>query len=135
MAAENKHLNFVNFLLKNGADVTFLNNSDIISLHLAAKHGDIPTVEQQLTKKTYEKMGYHSALHWASDQGHAAVVVFLLQNIGNLIEFDRNGFSPLHLAARSGHLKICQLLLENGSNVNVGIKGGGKNSLHYLFGS
>ena len=57
-----------------------------------------------------------SALHWASDRGHAAVVDLLLAAGANPGTADGEGQTPLHYAASCGHRASAERLLAAGAD-------------------
>ncbi|XP_062852491.1 diacylglycerol kinase iota isoform X2 [Trichomycterus rosablanca] len=66
-------------------------------------------------------LGGHSALHLASQNGHAEVVSFILQNVSRLIldlTDKETGDTALHKAARQRHHEVSRLLIEAGASSN-----------------
>jgi ankyrin repeat protein len=63
--------------------------------------------------------GQFTALMWASYQGHARVVEYLLQCGANVDALDEHGLSSLSWAAGRNHLDIVRLLLTAGASPNL----------------
>ncbi|KDO29922.1 hypothetical protein SPRG_05111, partial [Saprolegnia parasitica CBS 223.65] len=61
-------------------------------------------------------------LYIASENGHEAVVGFLLGAQANANQGDYYGTTPLHIAAQNGHETVVQLLLGAGADVNKGME-------------
>lgn len=57
-------------------------------------------------------------LHWATRQGHASIIVILLQSGANPGARDGEGCAAIHLAAQFGHTAIVGYLIAKGQNVN-----------------
>ncbi len=63
---------------------------------------------------------HYSALHRASQLGHAEIVEILLRHGANIHELsDRVSWRPFLLAAKHGHTRVVRLLLQAGEDVNV----------------
>jgi ankyrin repeat protein len=76
-------------------------------------------------------VGGRTALHWAVEGGHEAVVAFLLSQGAQPITPRSYGMTPFMLAAVGGHLGILQLLLELQSGQELNQRdGAGKTALH-----
>jgi len=58
-------------------------------------------------------------LHWATRQGHCAIIVVLIQAGANPGVRDGEGCAALHLAAQFGHTAIVGYLIAKGQNVNT----------------
>ena len=65
----------------------------------------------------------HTALHWASANGHVDAVTWLL-DAGAAVDARNSGDStPLHSAAGSGHAAVVSLLLSRGADSALGDSG------------
>jgi len=60
-----------------------------------------------------------TALSWAAERGHMAIVQFLIARQGDVNVKDKYGRTPLSWAAERGHIAIVQFLLLNGANRSV----------------
>ena len=60
----------------------------------------------------------------SSQNGHLAVVKYLIKEGANVNQADKNGVTPLFMSAQNGHLEVVEYLIENGANVNQGTKNG-----------
>jgi tankyrase len=89
LAAGYNHLDVVEYLLENGADV---NARD--------KGGLIP-------------------LHNASSYGHVDVALLLIKYNSLVNMCDRWNFTPLHEAAQKGRTQLCSLLINHGADVTL----------------
>lgn len=93
-------------------------------LRVAAGSGDIGAVKAQLALPSMSEAlidsvdnGYFggTALSFAAEAGHDAIVDVLLAAGASAGLADRSGYSPLHLAARHGHTSCVRLLLQGGA--------------------
>jgi palmitoyltransferase len=58
-------------------------------------------------------------LHWATRQGHAGIVVALVQAGADMERRDGEGCAALHLAAQFGHTSIVGYIIAKGQGVNT----------------
>jgi len=93
-----------------------------ISIHVAAKGGNIEAVKQHLAaganvnkKDQSGATSLHNAVSW----GHMSTVRFLIDNGANVNALNGHGETPLHAAAFSGRKEILDLLMSNGANINA----------------
>ena len=63
-------------------------------------------------QKTRER---HTALHFATENGHVESVQLLIQNGAEINAKDNQQATPLHFAVRSGNYEVVNLLLKNGA--------------------
>jgi len=58
-------------------------------------------------------------LHLASQNGHIAVVQFLLNNGADIDSKTKEKLTPLHKSSRNGHLNVVQCLVAHGADINA----------------
>ena len=59
-----------------------------------------------------------TALHAAANEGHLAVVQFLVEK-GADVNSDHDGWTPLYMATGHGHLAVVQFLVEKGADIHA----------------
>ena len=100
-----------------------------ISIHQAAKDGNIEAVKQDLADGTdvnaKDDKG-RTPLHDAAEGGHKEIAELFIA-AGADVKNNLGG-TPLHEAAASGHKEIVELLVTKGADVNANI--GGWTPLH-----
>jgi ankyrin repeat protein len=98
------------------------------SIHDAAKHGDVPGVQAKLQAGVNPDLrdgGYEcTALHWAADKGHAAVVGALVGGGATVGAVSKSGWTALHFAAQIGHAAVVEALAGAGAGVDAAAKDG-----------
>lgn len=60
-----------------------------------------------------------TALHYASVNGHAKIVQYLLDHQAYIDALSPNGTTPLMMAARAGHIHVVKLLLDHGADMTL----------------
>ena len=91
----------------------------VISIHKAAKTGNIKAVKQHLTAGVdvnamdANKM---TALHWAATKGEKKVVALLIVKGANLNAKTSKNLTPLNLADNNFQNEISELLIANGAS-------------------
>ena len=65
------------------------------------------------------RLGGHTALHLASQAGHASVVAALIAAAADVKRPTATGATPLMLAARSGDTRTATHLIEAGADINA----------------
>ena len=97
-----------------------------ISIHDAAKSGDIEAVKQYLANGTAVNEGIDgfTPLAFAVDKGHKEIAEILIskgEDVNAKLSNDEGIVSctPLFFAARSGHTEVAELLIANGADVNA----------------
>merc|ERR1712203_449597 len=91
-----------------------------LTLHEAAKNGDLKAVQEFLGKKKPLDGQDHkgiTALGYAVGANRIAVVKLLLDNRANPFAVDSSGNSGLHYAAGYGRKELCEYLLKVGTSV------------------
>ena len=72
-----------------------------------------------------------TALHWAADNGDAALAGVLIYAGANLAPLTRNdAYTPMHMAARGGHAEVIERLLEAGADPGVATSRTGVTPMH-----
>ena len=72
-----------------------------------------------------------TALHWAADNGDAALASVLIYAGANLAPLTRNdAYTPMHMAARGGHAELIEQLLEAGADAGVATSRTGVTPMH-----
>ncbi|KAK8186898.1 ankyrin repeat-containing domain protein [Phyllosticta capitalensis] len=113
------HLEIVEALLLNGANVDAPCSEFPSPLYAASKKGNVEIVLTLLANGANVNPfsdKFPSPLHTASERGHTKVVEILLGH-GASTEANSNNQTPLMLALRSGQAKTAQLLLENHAQI------------------
>merc|ERR1719376_1029766 len=91
-----------------------------LTLHEAAKNGDLKAVQDYLERKKPLDAQDHkgiTALGYAIGANRIAVVKLLLDNRANPFAVDASGNSGLHYAAGYGRKELCEYLLKVGTSV------------------
>ena len=94
-----------------------------ISIHQAAKDGNIEAVKQHLAdgvdvNAKDDEYGATS-LHITAEYGYKEIVKLLIDAGADVHEKDKNGSTPLHDAALNGQKEIAELLIDKGADVNA----------------
>jgi len=61
----------------------------------------------------------HTALHFASENGHTQMITLLLKHGANIDALNKNKESPLMAAARKGRLESISLLIQAGADITL----------------
>lgn len=106
-----------------------LNNALIVE----AQNGRLQKVKELLTDKLLtnklvdinarDEFG-NTALHWASVNGHIAVVRELIQKGADVNAKNKTNSTPLHLASGSGQIMAVRELIKNGADATLRDKHG-----------
>ena len=104
---------------KNKAKKTTYDESGMSPLQVAAEAGDLAAVKACLEKGAGVDDVLHpkdrTALLWASDRGHLAVVRCLLAHGAHVDASDKRHRTPLFYATRQRHFAIVQALMDAGA--------------------
>ena len=127
IACDSRHIDIEQYLLSNGkADPLAKNSNDKIPmydrlpmLHLAAHHGWMDTIIDQITKHKCDTNCKDShgrtPLHYAVIKNHLEVVrYFINEQHCNPMTRDNDGNTPLHIACDCIHIDIVKYLLSTG---------------------
>ena len=100
----------------------FHNDKNLNALHFAAMIGELMIVktifeENPTLVLTKDSCG-RTPLHFASQNSHWLICLFLIEFGSEKNPANKNGWTPLHYAAKSGQFSVCKLILENVSDKN-----------------
>ncbi|XP_044755573.1 kinase D-interacting substrate of 220 kDa B isoform X5 [Coccinella septempunctata] len=126
-AAQKGRLNFVQELLKYGADPNAEDNDNWTPLLCACKEGYFDIVLLLLENNAdieHRDMGGWTPLMWATYKGRTEIVQILLERGAEVNAHGNYHISSLLWAAGRGHTRICRMLIDKGAKVNVGDKYG-----------
>jgi ankyrin repeat protein len=122
-AAAQGHLETVQLLLENSANIEAKGDKNWTPLHRAANHGHRDIVQLLLNQNANKEASTEynrTPLHCAACEGHLGTVELLLEQGANIEAIDKDGQTPLHEAADRGHLEVVQLLLDRSANMEGG---------------
>jgi uncharacterized protein len=121
-AAMNGHLDTVQLLAQNGADVNARHNRSRTPLFWASLHQHVDVLARLLTAgadvNAVDCDGT-CVLGAAVQSGSAAVVQLLLNNGADINSLGNSGQIPLLAAAHGGHVSIVKLLLQRGCSITT----------------
>ena len=113
------NMDFLDYLLKHRARIKTRNRNGETSLSLAAYKGKLPFVKRLVEAGADVNLYGWPPLIYASFNGHAAVVDYLLKKGAEVNARTANGSTALLFAARFGHLEVVELLLQNNADPNL----------------
>jgi hypothetical protein len=122
-AKEHKWAEVARLLAEDPGLVRAVDADDWTVLHRACAAGALDTVklclkagsEVEFKGRTWER----TALHYAAEAGHDAVVEQLLSAKANVNSRDQYQQCPLHMAATKNRATVLELLLKRGAEVNA----------------
>ncbi|XP_015243167.1 PREDICTED: ankyrin-3-like isoform X6 [Cyprinodon variegatus] len=125
MAAQENHLEVVQFLLDNGSSQSIATEDGFTPLAVALQQGHDQVVSLLLENDTKGKVRL-PALHIAARKDDTKAAALLLQNDHNadveskmmVNRTTESGFTPLHIAAHYGNINVATLLLNRGAAVD-----------------
>uniref|UniRef100_A0A665V9E1 Ankyrin 3 n=1 Tax=Echeneis naucrates TaxID=173247 RepID=A0A665V9E1_ECHNA len=117
MAAQENHLEVVQFLLDNGSSQSIATEDGFTPLAVALQQGHDQVVSLLLENDTKGKVRL-PALHIAARKDDTKAAALLLQNDHNADVESKSGFTPLHIAAHYGNINVATLLLNRGAAVD-----------------
>lgn len=132
IAIKKKYYDLVQWLVENNVSVCQTAGCENISVHYAAKIGNIVLMKWliQLGAPLFGKNQQRkTVVHYAAKHGHLEMLHWLHSQGGNIHERIMFGFTPLHLAAVKGHLNCVEFLTHHGCDVNCKDRDG-KTVLH-----
>jgi len=119
-AASEGHLEVVQLLIDNGADVNARTTGGGTPLHYATSHLEV--VRRLLDNGADVNVKGHkgaTALHFAAAKGNVAVARLLIERGADVNARDLSGQTPFQLAARYHHVEMGQVLFEAGAEEPV----------------
>ncbi|MBD1810910.1 ankyrin repeat domain-containing protein [Microcoleus vaginatus DQ-U2] len=125
-AAEIGFKEWVQHLIKDGANVAILDSEKRTPLHYATTKEVAALL--MLDVNARDKSG-NTPLHLAVDRGSQDIAELLIANGARVNVRNENGQTPLYRAIAIGHNEIAALLINNGTDVN-NIDGSGTTPLH-----
>lgn len=118
IAAREKNLDLVRFLLDNRANATKRNRFGDTALTLAALMGHEEIVKLMLERKVEPNQSGWNALHYAALENRARIASLLLAAGADVNALAPNGSTALMLAAKRGHLETVRLLVGAKAELN-----------------
>ncbi|XP_046558661.1 ankyrin repeat domain-containing protein 50-like [Haliotis rubra] len=117
IAAEGGRRELVDFLVRQGCDLSLTNDDGNTILHVASVEGHLKIVRSILSKKTVDvnTTGHcnRTAVMAAARFGHRKVFDLLVKNGSDLSAVDSDGNNILHIACIGGHVEIVKYILTN----------------------
>uniref|UniRef100_A0A3P8VUE8 Ankyrin 3 n=1 Tax=Cynoglossus semilaevis TaxID=244447 RepID=A0A3P8VUE8_CYNSE len=117
MAAQENHMDVVQFLLDNGSSQSIATEDGFTPLAVALQQGHDQVVSLLLENDTKGKVRL-PALHIAARKDDTKAAALLLQSDHNADVESKSGFTPLHIAAHYGNINVATLLLNRGAAVD-----------------
>jgi ankyrin repeat protein len=127
MACQEGHLEVVQILVDNGANVNDRGFLGFTPIRVAARNGHLEIVKYlaekgaEIDARADDKA---TPLEHAAAKGHYEIVEYLLGKGANLNNKDKDGDFPLGEAAKYGHEEIAKLLLKKGADAGLTNKEG-----------
>ncbi|KAL3860824.1 hypothetical protein ACJMK2_010889 [Sinanodonta woodiana] len=122
LAAQNKHKDVVEFLLKNGADCTTNNNEGNNAFMIAVRTGDAQIINimwpfRGSLQINHANLTGFTALHIAAERKWECCVQFLLANGADPNLQTNTGLTPLMQCAMKGDPKTAERLIQAGADI------------------
>ena len=115
-------LNRVQELIEQGYDVNLGDEENVKLLHWAAINNRVDIVKYFISLNVeINPIGGElssTPVHWATREGHLAMVILLLKNGADPTLLDKEGLNCLHLATQNGFTSIVAYLLAKGYEIN-----------------
>ncbi|XP_077988569.1 uncharacterized protein LOC144443070 [Glandiceps talaboti] len=121
-AAKLGHLECLDFMLHNGADLMVIDNQGRTALHCASRAGHGESIERLLQYGAAVFPGDYqmlTPLHHAAIGGHYHCALILIDYQSPVDPKELNGKTPLCLACQMGNPQLCKELLDKGANINT----------------
>ena len=116
------HLNIIQFLQGQGANINQADRLGQTALHYAAGNGHLNVTQfyrrQGVDLNQADRFG-HTALHFAAINGHLNVTRFLQGQGVDLNQANNNGRTALHWAARYGHAATVRYLINHNVQITL----------------
>ncbi len=122
MATKNSHLDVLEKLIKEGANVNERNKYGNIPLHWAASYGRLSIVEELINKGAdidAKNNNGNTPLHWAVKSSHLEVAKFLISKHADVNAKNKDSWTSLHFAAAYGNLNIAKFILDEENDVDA----------------
>ncbi|XP_055944745.1 serine/threonine-protein phosphatase 6 regulatory ankyrin repeat subunit B-like [Argiope bruennichi] len=113
-AALGGHVDIVQFLITNGADINAKSSNGMMPLHLAARRGHYAVVDVLLRNGAYRNTSCADGLtplSVAVIEGFIAISKLLIENHAVVDRNENSSRSPINLAARFGHYELVKMML------------------------
>ncbi len=145
LAAENGHLDVVNYLITQKASIFIMDNMGITPLgwsilnnHEDITHSLIQNIHNFFSENVSKKLNsqaQHSiaqAFYVAGVSGNKSLIINLLKNYKTVLQYkDKNGLTALFGPALVGNDTITQLFLESGANSEPAAEHSGYTPFHF----
>ncbi len=122
-----KYKEIFEYLLKNGADITVIDNDGCNLAHYCAKNDLLNELKFVIDKgvdiNAKDKFG-HAILSLAAREGSVQVITWLLDQSVDLEQANYSGETALMVACIAGKTKAAELLLNKGANLHTTDKDG-----------
>ena len=125
IASERGSLEIVRYLVKNGADVNFIDACDGTALMEASESGNLEIVKYLVENGAnihFKNYRGETALMDASAKGNLEVVKYLIEK-GADVNVISKGYTALIVASDYSHLEVVKHLVEKGADVNIIVNG------------
>ena len=114
-------VDIIDFLLRNGADASAINDYGEYPLHVAAEYGYLDIAKKLRVSGSCDLLEQNSQtpLHKAAEKGHLDVTKWLLASEDLPPLPDDVGQMPLHKASINDHAAVAEALVEKNSDLEI----------------